>query len=462
MTKVKALLVGLIVAAFAFVGFNLVTGDSLLAVSTAADCTSGAVIYCGVASESVLIDKYNANATGDLPQIYGRYGITGDMIRSRSAAVGTVTKDGNVYIGNQLVATGAGTVGRLGYSGDNTFQINGKTFYEHSTQRSFLSNSISALVYMDGNGRFVGAILNSCGNPVYATPVKPAPKPAAYCDSLTVTPLSRTKFRLTGAAHGVDGATVSAIHYYAFDKAGNPVQGIPANGASSSVEMTLTPGTYTMRAFAITSVGNVTSDACAKPLTVQQEMCPVPGKENLPKDSPDCYVPKPIQVCDLGSSKIITIDEHDFDAKKHSKNLADCRMQVCDLKTNTVITIDKEKFDSTKHSTKLTDCEKTTVCEIATGKIITIYRNQMDDKKYSTNLDDCRIKVCDLTTHEMITIDKEKYDASKHGTAADCAPVVPQLPKTGLGDAFSGSLGLGALTTAGYYYFASRRALGDR
>lgn len=38
----------------------------------------------------------------------------------------------------------------------------------------------------------------------------------------------------------------------------------------------------------------------------------------------DCPPVKKIQVCELATDKIITIDEKDFDAKKHSKNLADC------------------------------------------------------------------------------------------------------------------------------------------
>jgi len=49
---------------------------------------------------------------------------------------GVVTKDGQVIYNGTTVATGAGTVGRLGYSGDNKVTISGKTFYEHSSQKS--------------------------------------------------------------------------------------------------------------------------------------------------------------------------------------------------------------------------------------------------------------------------------------------------------------------------------------
>ena len=40
---------------------------------------------------------------------------------------------------------------------------------------------------------------------------------------------------------------------------------------------------------------------------------------------------KPIQVCDLTSKKVISIEEKSFDAKKYSKNLADCSAAVAEL-----------------------------------------------------------------------------------------------------------------------------------
>ncbi len=116
--------------------------------------------------------------------------------------------------------------------------------------------------------------------------------------------------------------------------------------------------------------------------------------------------PKKIQVCELDTYKIITINENDFDAKKHSKNLDDCKVapkkiNVCELETKSIITIDEADFDASKHS---------------------------------KNLDDCAV-----------------------------VPEVPEtpeeLPQTGMGD-IAAIVGLGALIASSAYYVASRRALG--
>lgn len=74
-------------------------------------------------------------------------------------------------------------------------------------------------------------------------------------------------------------------------------------------------------------------------------------------------VPEKIRVCDLASKDVITIDEDDFDAAKHSRDLNDCKetpapeqMKVCDLESKQIVTIDKSDFDSAKHSEDLNDC----------------------------------------------------------------------------------------------------------
>lgn len=71
----------------------------------------------------------------------------------------------------------------------------------------------------------------------------------------------------------------------------------------------------------------------------------------------DCT--KPIEVCDLDSKLITTIDEKDFDSKKHSKDVKDCRIKVCNLETKTVIEIDGKDFDEEKHSKDLDACAAT-------------------------------------------------------------------------------------------------------
>jgi hypothetical protein len=69
-------------------------------------------------------------------------------------------------------------------------------------------------------------------------------------------------------------------------------------------------------------------------------------------------VPSKIKVCELATKKIITIDEKDFNAKLHSKNLADCgELTVCRLEDKKVVTIKESDFDSAKYTTDLEKCE---------------------------------------------------------------------------------------------------------
>jgi uncharacterized repeat protein (TIGR01451 family)/LPXTG-motif cell wall-anchored protein len=151
---------------------------------------------------------------------------------------------------------------------------------------------------------------------------------------------------------------------------------------------------------------------------------------------------KKITVCELATKKIITIDEKNFDASKHSKNVSDCKEIV----------------------------KKIPVCELETKKVIYINEKDFDAKKHSKDVNDCKEKpeqiiVCDVTTKEIITINKSEYDESKHSTdLSKCEepPVVtpPELPHTGAGDNIVAVAGLGAIVAGVAYYIASRRALG--
>ncbi len=185
---------------------------------------------------------------------------------------------------------------------------------------------------------------------------------------------------------------------------------------------------------------------------------------------------KKITVCELATKKIITIDEKNFDASKHSKDLKDCeekKIIVCELATKKIITIDEKNFDASKHSKNLDDCKeivkKIKVCELDTKKIITINEKDFDAAKHSKDLNDCKQKpeqviVCDLTTKEIITINKTEYDETKHSTdLSKCeeTPVTPpELPHTGIGENIVAFAGLGAIVAGVAYYIASRRALG--
>jgi len=147
------------------------------------------------------------------------------------------------------------------------------------------------------------------------------------------------------------------------------------------------------------------------------------------KNLEDCKTPVKITVCELATKKIVTINEKDFDAKKYSKDLNDCKapvkITVCELATKKIVTIDEKDFDAKKYSKNLKDCEvkKITVCELATKKIVTIDEKDFDAKKYSKDLNDCKtpakITVCELATKKIVTINEKDFDAKKYSKNLD-------------------------------------------
>lgn len=196
----------------------------------------------------------------------------------------------------------------------------------------------------------------------------------------------------------------------------------------------------------------------------------------------ECVQPKDIQVCRLSDKKIVTIKETEFDAKKYSKNLDDCKpvvkdIQVCELATKKVITIKETEFNTTKHSKNLDDCKTVVikdieVCRLSDKQVVTIKETEFDSEKYSKDLNDCKetpapktIEVCRLSDKTFpVTINESEFDSAKYSKDAnDCKvtpPVVPtELPKTGLADGISGLAGIGSLIAASSYYVASRRAI---
>jgi hypothetical protein len=125
---------------------------------------------------------------------------------------------------------------------------------------------------------------------------------------------------------------------------------------------------------------------------------PISGKPIPPKPTP----PVKIQVCDLSTFKIVTINKDDFDATKYSKDTAHCApppppvmIQVCDLSTYQIVTIDETDFDATKYSKDTAHCAPTTppkliqVCDLGTYQIVTINENDFDADHYSKDTTHC-------------------------------------------------------------------------
>lgn len=142
----------------------------------APDCDANAVIYCGATSLQDLKNKYKFNQGGDLHAIFAHFGIPNEAAMD-GMVMGSVTKNNEVFVGSQKVATGAVTAGRQRMTAHDV-QVPNATAYMRPPSVSFRSNSLPALVKMDGT-TFKFAVIMSCGNPVSAANrnVMPQPKP---------------------------------------------------------------------------------------------------------------------------------------------------------------------------------------------------------------------------------------------------------------------------------------------
>lgn len=291
---------------------NVFNGTSQAA--TPRNCDNNAIIYCGAVDTNELTQKYNENKTGDLPAIYSAYGINSSMFAH--AKMGEARNDGTIVVNGEVVATNAHSIGRQKIAGSAPKTIAGKTYYNSLNSTAFLSSSITAFVFFNADGTFKSYILTSCGNPGDATPKPPKekppvekPKPPVYkCDSLTIRTISaeqrRYAFDLSYTA--LNGATLKSVDFTFGDGTG---QENVAPEAAKTVEHTYAKaGTYTTTATLHFSVGNeVKSASCKVTVTTSPEMCPlnptlpkddercapcpIPGKEQYPKDSPHCVTP---------------------------------------------------------------------------------------------------------------------------------------------------------------------------
>lgn len=311
---------GLVLLTVSFLPFF----DSAPAVAQARDCDANAIVRCGAYSVAELQQKM----TGDVPAIFGHYGISPSQFGGLSE--GIVYRDGRVTVGGKVVANGAVSTGRHFMAGSRKVTVGKSTIYERSVGTSFRSSSIPAFVKMT-NGRFQYAIIKSCGNPTKASPVapppapKPTPTPPAPTPKIDIqkdvdkaTVSVNEQFNYTVKVTNIGAVDITKAHIY--DKAPTNIQFIPGSGSAGTTVTTnefkttianLPKGMYksfTFKAkFTAYTSSPVKNEACVlaegpspssdcdtaenqpkKPPVVIKDNCPIPGKEDLPKNSPDC------------------------------------------------------------------------------------------------------------------------------------------------------------------------------
>ncbi len=410
MTNVKKIAMGVVIGAALIGTFWLVNP------SKAQHCDQRVnIVACGTKTHAELINTYKSSS--EIQAVYSHYGITASMVNGANMQEGIV--DGNndtVTVNGRVVATNSKTIQRNTHrpgAAEGKVAIAGRSYYTFSTGKSFIDpqqKRFKAFVWTDASGKFVAAIIKACGNPVWATPTPPPAKPSLSCDLLQAATVSRNSFKFTTKATAQNGATIKSYNY-------NFGDGTSANGVGATVDHTYTkPGTYTVTV-AVNGVEGAavqkTSESCKVTVTVEPE----------PTD------------------------------------------QVCDLKTGAIVTIKKNEFDEKKYSRKLEDCKNIRVCEVSSGKIVTISKSKytQEKSKYSENEEDCKVEVCRISDKSKVRIYREQANNSDYTTdMSKCQDATPpaapsELPRTGASDVILSALGLGSLTAAGVAYVISRR-----
>ena len=424
--------------------FVALTGVALtanLAGSTpvqAASCKNNNIIYCGVSSVGDFVNKYKANEKGDLDNIYAYYGLAPNEIDrfALTAKLGTVYKNGNIVIDGKVVATDASTLGRESKPYSQPLNIDGKTYHASRSQDVFLSNSIPALIMMNGD-QFEFAALTECGNPVSGKPKGEAPKYS--CDMLNAQQINRTTYSYTTNVTALHGANVAKLIY---DFGDGKTQTV-TNAAQAVSHTYAKEGAYTTKVTVYITVNGetkiVTGAQCAKPVEVKPE------------------APKPSYVCDALTATTINKEkrQYRFTAKTTQSGGAV-------LKDASFTFGDSQSITGVKPSDATTVSVEHTFASAGTYTIIaTVNFSIGSDTKSVT----CQAKVTPETPAEC----KPGIPVGDARCKEECKPGIPvgdkrcetpsELPNTGVTDVLGGTIGAGSLLTAGGYFIRSRRNL---
>ncbi len=471
----------------------------------ARDCDTNSVINCGAYTAAEFTQKFNQNATGDLPGLYAHYGINPAAINS--AKSGTVMKNGDIIVDGKIVATGGRSVGRTNKPGSTLFTVGNTKFYERPNSVSFAANSISAFVFFDDNGQFVGAILKSCGNAVKAIPVPVPPKPIAACVNLVAVISDRNKVRFTATASASNGAQITG---YVFDFGDSKT----ASSTPNIVDHTYAAaGTFTAKVTVKTSLDDKTSPACSTPVTIAPQ--PVAECKTLIAAITNRTDYKLTAVPTLSGGATVT--SYTFVVKNNDGAVVKTMTQTSPELTGTLqdgtysaqVTITTSLGDRTNDGCKtdftitpqpLAECKKlmatisnrthyalTATGSVSGGASISGYQFVIKDSagKVVSSVDSTNATVeGDLTAGDyaaQVTIKTSLSDRTGDSCKAElsigvenctipgkenlpkdsplCVETPPELPKTGLSDGIGALVGASSIVASIGYYVASRRGL---
>lgn len=436
------------------------------------DCDKYAIVYCGTMSVSEIRDKYSEKDHDNVFRAFGisKADVSGDIRK------GTVYQDGRVVVGGKTVATNAVMAAR--YLGGSS--ISGSSTAK-KTSVSRMGSAQEALVKFNADGEFEWAIMTPCGNPVKATPVK-VKKPVYSCDGLNAVSLSRTKYEFTTDATAKDGASVASYNYTFGD-------GHTAKAGKTTTHTYAKPGTYTVSVKVSVTVHGKTLTApgdCQTTITVAPENCPIKGKENYPKDSPECKDDKPsIEITKTVNDvehAVVAVDE-EFTYKVVVTNTGDIALKdaVVTDKAPSQVTLVSANVGTVSGNTWTYTIPSLAVGESDSFTITAKYAKYaggthkntvcVDTPTVPGSPDDCddattktgeKIEVCDTDTNEVVSIERDEFDAThmtKDVSKCDEEEAPEELPETGVAENIGTVVGAGSLISAAAAYVASRRSI---
>src|SRR5690606_3195739 len=231
-------------------------------------------------------NKYNSDYTKGTQTIYSHLGVTSDMVNNARVVTGKSYQNGEVTVDGKVGAANSYTAGRYYVQGSTKHVKNGTTFYTRPAQVSLVTHSVwDTYVFLDKNGKFIGAVLLDCGNPLQAKPVEPEPKPVYKCVSLSrIKQTDPTKYKFVGKSHAANGAKYKGFTFDFGDGSSQKyvaVQRTSDAGKYGYGEVAHTyskPGTYNVKVTAHFTINGkevkTTSDNYQKPVTIPKEKPP--------------------------------------------------------------------------------------------------------------------------------------------------------------------------------------------
>jgi uncharacterized repeat protein (TIGR01451 family) len=255
------------------------------------DCSANSIVKCGGfnpnSGSGPSQTNFNSNVSkyhnsDEVNRIFNHYGI--DRSKLGSLPLGEVRRDGTIWVNGKRVATNAKSTGRQNISNANgssrAVRISGgPTIYERSPAVSFKQNALQAWVKLDSNGKFMYAVITSCGNPTtgtptYVPPPPPPPKPVGTvkCTNIGAVKVDRTRFRFT-VSSSVTGSAKHKGFMISFGDGKN--DGVETTANKRTFEHNYSqPGTYKIQAGAMGILdGKTIGDGgteCATSITVEK------------------------------------------------------------------------------------------------------------------------------------------------------------------------------------------------